>query len=89
MLKKREISQRTCIACRKIFSKEDMLRIVRNKKGEISIDESCKKHGRGAYICINNDCVTVVKKKNALERTFKCKVGMSIYNDLVDIIGKK
>ena len=43
--------QRTCIACKSVKDKKELIRIVRTKEGEIELDPTGRKNGRGAYIC--------------------------------------
>ena len=49
----KRLPQRTCMGCNTKKDKKDLIRIVKNKDGEISIDKNEKKEGRGAYICNN------------------------------------
>ena len=49
-MKKRKIPTRRCILTNEMFPKKDLLRIVKNKEGEISVDPTGKKAGRGAYV---------------------------------------
>lgn len=53
---KKHIPQRTCIACRKVKSKRDLMRIVRTPQQTIEVDETGKMNGRGAYICKQPSC---------------------------------
>ena len=58
------INRRKCISCNKIGPKEEFIRIVKNKNGLINIDLSKKAEGRGAYICINEQCLNkMIKQK--------------------------
>ena len=54
----KKIPQRTCMACQEKKDKRDLVRIVRSPEGEISVDLTGKKPGRGAYICPNLECTT-------------------------------
>lgn len=54
----RKIPQRSCISCRKVFDKKDLLRIVRTPEGEVMVDPTGKMSGRGAYICRSAECIT-------------------------------
>ena len=54
---------RMCIACRQMKDKRDLLRIVKDKEGNISVDLSGKKNGRGAYICKDETCLEKLKKQ--------------------------
>ena len=53
----RKTPQRSCISCRKVFDKKDLLRIVRTPKGEVTVDPTGKMSGRGAYICSDPECI--------------------------------
>lgn len=52
------------------------------KYGEISVDFTGKKPGRGAYICRSNACLSSARKARRLERAFSCKISEEIYNRL-------
>ena len=56
--------QRTCMGCNQKKDKKDLIRIVKNKDNEISIDRTGKKEGRGAYICDDVNCLEKVIKQN-------------------------
>ena len=60
--------QRTCMGCNQKKEKKDLIRIVKNKDNEISIDRTGKKEGRGAYICDDVNCLEKVIKSKRLER---------------------
>ena len=78
-MKTKKIPLRTCIACRTQHDKRDMLRIVKNAEGEISLDRTGKKAGRGAYICGQADCIKKLRKQNILSRVFETPVDESVY----------
>lgn len=62
--------------------KKDLIRVVRLSEGEISIDRTGKKAGRGAYICPEEKCLTAAIKQNALSKAFSQKISDEIYNNL-------
>lgn len=66
----REILRR-CIACKKIGKKEDFLRIVRTKEGNIFIDLDNKIFGRSAYICRDKNCIKIAFSKKRLEKALR------------------
>ena len=70
---------RMCIACRQLFEKRDMLRVVRNDD-KIFLDFTSKASGRGAYVCDNPDCVKKLKKQRLLNKVFSCPVDDEIYS---------
>lgn len=75
----RKIPQRKCIGCGNSKDKRDLIRIVRSPRGEISVDTTGKKPGRGAYICNDPSCLKLAKKGKRLERTFECSISDEIY----------
>jgi predicted RNA-binding protein YlxR (DUF448 family) len=67
----KKMPQRTCVACREIKAKRQLLRIVGKGEGDIEIDVSGKKEGRGAYICPTLECLEKALKNKQLEHTLK------------------
>ena len=81
---------RMCIACREMQDKRDLIRIVKDKEGNISIDKTGKKNGRGAYICKNEECLKKLIKQKSLNKSFKCDVSQDVYAMLEEeILGKR
>ena len=76
---------RTCIVCRKEFEKKQLIRVVKNKDGVISVDLSGKSDGRGAYLCKNKDCARKLRKVKAFDRVFKTAVSASVYDEIEGI----
>jgi len=74
--------ERTCIACRLKGSKENFLKIVKNKNGVFMIERDVRLDGRGAYICKKQECIEKCKKTKALNRAFKTVVPAEIYEEL-------
>ena len=60
-------------------AKKEMLRVVKNKEGEVFIDFTGKAAGRGAYLCDRPDCVKKLKKARLLNKTFSCEIPDSVY----------
>ena len=78
--------QRTCMGCNEKKEKNQLIRIVRDKSGDISIDKTGKKDGRGAYICNNEKCLDKVIKSKRLERILKISISNEIYENLRGVI---
>ena len=78
--------QRTCMGCNEKKDKKDLIRIVKNKNGEISIDKTGKQEGRGAYICDKVECLDKVIKSKRLEKVLETKISSEIYEDLRGVI---
>ena len=77
--------QRTCIACKTVKDKRDLVRIVKFGD-EISVDFTGKKNGRGAYICNDKECFKKLKKGKLLNRAFACQVDDEVYDALQERI---
>ena len=84
----RKIPLRKCIGCGEMKDKRTLVRIVRNKEGEISVDFTGKKPGRGAYICKNVECLNKAEKAKRLERAFSTKIEPGIYDTMRREIGE-
>lgn len=85
----KKIVQRMCIGCNEKKDKRELVRIVLNKNGDISIDKTGKLEGRGAYICSNINCLENAIKSKKLERTFDKKIENEIYDKLRGVIVEK
>ena len=78
--------QRTCMGCNEKKDKKELIRIVKNKNNEISIDRTGKLDGRGAYICDDIKCLEKVIKSKRLEKVFEYKISDEIYENLRGVI---
>ncbi len=81
-MKERKVPLRKCLGCSEMKDKRELVRIVRNKEGEISVDFTGKKPGRGAYICKSVKCLDMAQKAKRLERAFSVKIEPEIYDTL-------
>ena len=90
-MKKRKIPTRRCILTNEMFPKKDLLRIVKNKEGEISVDPTGKKAGRGAYVVTDLEVVKAAQEKKQLEKFFSTspEVMEPIYNEVIRLIYRK
>ncbi len=84
----KKIPMRMCVGCREMRPKKEMVRIVRNQEGVVSLDPVGKAPGRGAYICQSAECLERARKTKALERAFEQKIDSGIYEKLAsELIG--
>lgn len=74
------------MGCNSQKDKKELIRIVKNKEGIISIDRTGKAQGRGAYICDNVECLEKVIKSKRLERALDTKISDEIYEELRGVI---
>lgn len=79
-MKTKKIPMRMCLGCGEMKPKKELVRAVKNKEGEISLDLTGKKSGRGAYICKSMDCFTKARKARRFEKEFSCKIDEEIYD---------
>lgn len=82
MQKPRKIPQRQCVGCRTMTDKRELVRIVKTLEGEIVLDTTGKKSGRGAYVCRNPECLRKARKSRALERAFETAIPAEVYDAL-------
>jgi len=82
MARMRKIPQRMCTGCREMKNKKDLIRIVRLPEGEIEIDSSGKKAGRGAYLCANLQCFKKAVKNKGLEKALDRKIPVVVLDDI-------
>ncbi|WP_017414497.1 RNase P modulator RnpM [Clostridium tunisiense] len=85
-MKIKKIPQRMCTGCMEMKPKKELIRVVRNKENEISIDLHGKKPGRGAYICKSAECLEKAVKTKRLERNLESKISEEIYAKLKEEI---
>ena len=85
-MKKRKEPLRKCVATGEMLPKQAMLRIVKNKEGEIFVDPTGKAHGRGAYVKFDKLAVQTLKKKRILDKVFSMKVDPSVYDAIDEAI---
>lgn len=89
MSTKRKVPLRKCVATGEMLPKKSMLRVVRSKEGEVSVDVTGKKSGRGAYISKSIEAVEIARKKNILERQLEVKIPDEIYDELIRLIRRE
>lgn len=75
----KKIPMRMCIGCGEMKPKRELVRIVRPKEGDISLDLTGKLAGRGAYLCRSAGCLAAARKSRRLERSFSCKIAPEVY----------
>lgn len=78
--KVKKIPQRQCLGCNEHKPKKELLRVVRSPEGEISLDFTGKKSGRGAYICWDVRCLKKARKSRRIERSLDCPIPEEVYD---------
>jgi uncharacterized protein len=74
---RRHIPERTCVACRSLRPKREMVRVVRTPDGAVEVDLTGKKSGRGAYLCRAQGCWQAALRRKGLERALKIELSPS------------
>lgn len=85
----KSIPLRTCMGCNEKKPKKELVRIVKNKEGQISLDKTGKLEGRGAYICNSAECLEKVIKSKRLEKVLESEISEEVYNNLRGVIVDK
>ena len=80
--KVKKIPMRQCLGCSEHKPKQELIRIVLSPEGDISLDFTGKKSGRGAYICRDVKCLRKIKKSGRLGKVFEREIPSEIYDEL-------
>ena len=78
----KKIPMRTCIGCNNAKPKKELIRIVKSSDGEVSIDFTGKKNGRGAYVCRDISCLEMAIRTKRLSRAFEMPIENEVYEKL-------
>lgn len=78
----KKIPMRKCTGCNEMKPKKELVRVVRDPEGNLSLDLTGKKSGRGAYICRNLSCLQAARKNRGLERAFSCRIPAEVYDEM-------
>ena len=78
----KKIPLRQCIGCGEMKSKKEMIRVIKTAEGEILLDATGRKNGRGAYLCPSMECFKKAVKGRGLERSFKMAIPREVYETL-------
>lgn len=78
----KKVVMRQCIGCGQPRDKKSLIRIIRTTEGQIELDATGKKNGRGAYLCMSGECLEKAKKSKGLERSFKMPIPADVYEEL-------
>ncbi len=78
----RRIPMRKCTGCNEMKPKKELVRVVRSPEGEVSLDLTGKKPGRGAYVCRNLECLKKARKAKRFENAFSCVIPDGVYDKM-------
>lgn len=83
-MKPKKIPMRMCLGCGEMRPKKELIRAVKSPEGDVSLDFTGKKAGRGAYICRSSECFEKARKGRRFERSFSCRIDESVYEVMAD-----
>ncbi len=86
MAKGKKIPQRKCVGCQEMKNKKELLRIIRTPDGDVDIDLTGKKSGRGVYICRNPLCLEAALKGKRLEKALEHVIPPEVTNEIKEVI---
>ena len=75
----KKIPQRQCMGCRERKNKRELIRVVRQPDGQVSLDFGGKMNGRGAYICPNPECLKKAIRAKSLDRSLDVTIPEEVY----------
>lgn len=78
----RKIPMRMCTGCGQMKPKRELVRVVKSQAGDVSLDLTGKKAGRGAYICRDRECLQKARRARRLEKAFSCRIPDEIYDKM-------
>lgn len=84
----KKVPMRMCSGCGEMKPKRELVRAVKSPDGEISLDLTGKKSGRGAYVCKNMDCLKKARKAKRFERAFSCAIPDEVYKRMEEELEK-
>ena len=84
----KKIPERKCMGCNEKRPKKELIRVVRTPEGEVLLDVTGKKSGRGAYICASMECLNTAMKRKGLERSLKVSIPTDVYESLEQEMSK-
>lgn len=82
MIRIKKIPQRMCIGCGEMKDKKALIRIVRTPEGQVMLDPTGKKSGRGTYLCANSECLTKAIKGKRVEKALQHPISPEVIESL-------
>ena len=82
----KKLPTRTCSGCGAKMAKSEFVRVVRSPEGEVSLDLTGKKNGRGAYLCQSVECLKKARKTRKISRSLKCEIPEELYSGMEEML---
>ena len=87
MPKDRKMPQRTCVGCGRVTDKRSLVRIVRTPEGDVTVDPTGKRSGRGAYVCATRECLQRAVRSGKLSKSLEAAVPEDVVTALLANLG--
>lgn len=84
----KKIPMRKCTGCGEMKPKKELVRVVKSPEGEISLDLTGRKAGRGAYVCRSPQCLKAAQKAKRFERAFSCPIPQEVFDKMTEELSK-
>lgn len=84
----KKIPMRQCLGCCEMKNKKEMLRVIRTPEGDVCLDATGRKNGRGAYICPSMECLKAAMKNKGIERSLNVSIPKEVYDLLAEEMKK-
>ena len=81
-MKTRKVPMRMCVGCREMKPKKELIRVVHSPEGDVSVDLTGRKAGRGAYLCPREECLARALRQKQLERAFSAPLSAETQESL-------
>ena len=88
-MRKKHVPMRTCVGCRLTRPKRDLIRVVRDPEGNVALDVTGKRSGRGVYICPSEECLEKAVRGRNLERSLETKIDEDVFVDLKRVLNEQ
>lgn len=82
MAVQKKIPMRQCLGCKELKPKKELIRVVKNSEGEVSLDLTGKKPGKGAYICKDVECFKKARKQKSFERSLAIQIPAEVFDKM-------
>ena len=83
----KKVVLRKCVATFEQLEKKELLRVVKNKEGQVFVDMTGRANGRGAYLKKSKEALEIARKKKSLARALECEIPETVYQEIENIIG--
>lgn len=85
-MKQRKVPLRKCVVTKEQFEKKELIRVVRDKEGIVSVDATGKMNGRGAYLKKDKNVIMKAKKSNVLAKHLGVEINENVYEELLKLV---